>query len=88
MRITFIAGGGKDNLHSFVRRYARQFSLEGVVQPLTDNKVRIIVCGPRDKVEDFIDTLYSGITQKKLDDLRVEPFMKDRDYRGVFRVIE
>lgn len=88
MRITFIAEGGKESLHSFVRRQAKEFSLEGVVQPFTDDKVRVIVCGPRDNVEDFIDTLYSGANEKMLDNLRVEPIMKDRDYRGVFRVIE
>lgn len=71
-------------LHTVVQPQARKWDLEGVVQPLNDSQVRIIVCGKKDNVDTFIDLLQ----KERIKDVEIEPFVKDKDYRGVFRVIE
>ncbi len=88
VRVTIIVEGTKESVHSFVKEQAKECALEGVVQPLSDTKVRIIACGIRDSIDTFIDALHTGVADNTLDTMEVEPFMKDRDYRGVFRVIE
>ena len=88
MRITFIIGGEKKKLHAFMQDFAEKLQLEGAIQSLSDTKVRVVVCGSKDNVEEFVDAVHIGIAQKKLESLEIEPFLKDRDYRGVFRVIE
>lgn len=88
MRITCVAEKGQTGLHTFVQQYAKEFSLEGMVQPITETRVRVIVCGEQNAIEEFLDALHHGTVERMLDVLEVEPFLKDRDYRGVFRVIE
>ncbi len=76
-------------LHSSVQKHARKFAIEGSAQVvITDNQVRIIACGEKDDVDDFIDTLHKDFAKAKITDIEIEPFLKDRDYRGVFRIIE
>lgn len=88
MRITCMTAANRHDLHEFVQKYAGQFGLEGLVQPLTDQAVRVVVCGSHDAIEDFMDILHHGIIEQMLQRFEIEPFLKDRDYRGVFRVIE
>lgn len=88
IRIMIIIEGQKESLHSLVKKYALECALEGMVQAISDTKVRVVACGNRDNVDKFIDALHKGVSEKLIDNLEVEPFMKDRDYRGVFRVIE
>jgi len=71
-------------LHTIVQRNARACGLEGMVQPKGEGQVQIIVCGKKAKVDDFLDLLH----KEPLHSVEIEPFIKDRDYRGVFRVIE
>jgi len=76
-------------LHSSVQKHARSFDIEGTAQiVMTEKQVRIIACGKKDKVDDFIDTLHKDFAHAKITDFEIEPFLKDRDYRGVFRIIE
>lgn len=88
LRITFIAKNGEDVVNSFVQKYAKILSLEGVVQGHADATVVVVACGTRDRIEDFIEMLYRSLAEKKIERMEVEPFLKDRDYRGVFRIIE
>lgn len=87
MRITFIIDGDHRKLHTFVQEQAKKYALEGMVQPLSDTRVRVVACGLKESMEDFLDALHYGIAHGFMDALEVEPFLKDRDYRGVFRVI-
>lgn len=76
-------------LRSFVLKHARALELEGMAQTVAEaNQVRIMVCGPKDKIEDFLDLLHKGTSKYIPDDVEVEPFVKVKDYRGVFRIIE
>lgn len=89
LRITFNASFPEGFLQDVVQVHAKKCNLEGTVQLIpTDNKVRVIVCGDKDNVDKFIDLLHKGSGKIYLEDLQIEPFLKDRDYRGVFRVIE
>ena len=74
-------------LRLFVQKHARMLDLEGTAQ-LFDGKARIIVFGSVDQVDEFLDVLHKGMTTYRPEDIEVEPFRKDKDYRGVFRVIE
>ncbi len=86
--ITFISKNKTEVLSEFVQKHAQKYSLEGMIQPLESIHVKIIACGKRDDVEKFLDALHKSAAEKELEDIEVEPFLKDRDYRGVFRCIE
>ena len=81
MMISDLADSGK----AFVQKQARKFFLEGAVQADEEGKTKIIVFGPKPKVDSFIDSLHKN---KSLNEIEIEPFLKDKDYRGVFRIIE
>ncbi len=75
-------------LHGFVQKHARQMGLEGSAQFMGSDQLRIIVCGEKEIVDDFLDILFKGDKEWRAENIVAEPFVKDKDYRGVFRVIE
>ncbi len=76
-------------LRSVVQKYAKKLDVEGVAQVVVaDKKVRIIACGIKDSVDDFLDILHKSFSQHAIQDVEVEPFTRDKDYRNVFRIIE
>ncbi len=88
VRITFSIGAQKGFLRNFVLKHANKLELEGVAQFLESDKVQIIACGKKDIVDNFVDLIHSGTNKYKLDTIELEPFIKSKDYRGIFRVIE
>ena len=89
LKITFHGTIPEGFLHDFIQKEAKKFNLEGTVQVLaSENRIKIIVCGVKDAVDDFVDSLHAGSGRAMPEDIQIEPFLKDRDYRGVFRVIE
>ena len=89
LRITLTANFPEGFLHNFVQKNARKLNLEGVAQFLdSDRCARIIVCGLKDNVDLFVDILHKGSPKWAPKDIEIEPFLKDKDYRGIFRVIE
>lgn len=89
LKITFSAINlPEDFLRAFVREKAQQLKLEGIAQVIpADKRIKIIACGLKDNVDTFVDDLHKGDSKIYLEDIEIEPFSKDRDYRGVFRVI-
>ena len=87
LRITFSADFPEGFLQSFVQKHARKLDLEGVAQVM-DNMVRVVACGDKDKVDEFLDMIYKGSSNYTPDNIEVEAFLKDKDYRGVFRIVE
>lgn len=90
LRIVLTADFPSNFLTSFIQKHAKKLDLEGTAQ-LDDPKekrVKIIICGNADALDDFLDALYKGTKGFELHDLEIEPFLKDKDYRQVFRVIE
>lgn len=75
-------------LRDFIQQQARNLELEGIAQALPDGSVRILVCGLKDPVDHFLDALHKGVGKVVPEMVEVEPFVKDRDFRGVFRVLE
>lgn len=68
-------------------KQARKLSLEGTIHVVSDNIIKIIACGPKEHIDSFVDALYKEGASKKQFSIEVEPFLKDKDYRGVFRII-
>ncbi|MGE0009184.1 MAG: hypothetical protein AB7F19_01470 [Candidatus Babeliales bacterium] len=88
LRIVVTMNLPEDFLHNFIKKSARDLDLEGTVQLEADDIICIIACGSKISVEMFLDALHAAGAKYFKDAVEVEPFIKDRDYRGVFRVIE
>ncbi|MFA6991634.1 MAG: acylphosphatase [bacterium] len=70
----------------FIQKNAGVLGIEGTIQGGNDGLI-LHACGVSDKLDNFIDLLYKGIEKSKLKDILVEPFVTEKDYRGVFRII-
>lgn len=88
LRITFLFKDTFDTLSTQVRKEAQTLGIEGIAQALDQDTIKIIACGPKPSVEQFVDFLHAQSAKTKLENIQVEPILKERDYRGVFRVIE
>lgn len=89
IKINFAADYPAGFLQEFVQKHARDLGLEGLAQFVAAEKMTIVlVCGPKEDVDQFIDLLHKGTKEVQLRDILVEPFLKVKDYRGVFRVLE
>jgi len=89
LKITFPVACTLDFLRTFVQKHARDLDLEGIAQVVVaENSVIVLVCGPKDSVDQFVEILHKGTKKINISDITVEPFVKVKDYRGVFRIIE
>jgi len=89
LRIEFSGDVPQGFLQKIIQKHARKLELEGTAQVLSgQNKVKIIVCGNKDRIDNFLDLLHKESAKVVLEGMEVEPFLKKKDYRGVFRVIE
>lgn len=75
-------------LQSFIQHHARLFDLEGTAQLIASDKLKVVVCGKKELVDNFIDVLHKESPSSGITEIEIEPYIKDKDYRGVFRVIE
>jgi len=88
LRIIIIVEKMDDLLFDFIQKNAQQNKIEGVVQAMGADKIRIAACGTKQNMEDFMDALHKGGPKvPDMSDFELEPFLKDKDFRGVFRVI-
>lgn len=67
---------------------ARALQLEGVAHVQLPNTIKIVIVGEKGDIDDFIDFLHREALAHRIESIEVEPFIKDRDYRGIFRIIE
>jgi acylphosphatase len=88
IKIFILTKSDENFLTSFVKKKAESFKLEGIARKVDKGSYDILVCGDDDSLDFFLDELYRGTKSFKPDFLEVEAFLKDRDFRGVFRVIE
>lgn len=74
-------------IREFVQKCAHRLHLEGtsIIEP--HDTVKIVATGSHEAIEHFIDLLYNGFDGCKPSTIEVEPFIKDRDFRGIFRVL-
>ncbi len=90
LHITMTAKLPDNFLVNFIQKQARKLGLEGTALLIEgkETKVKIAICGEMEALDNFIDAVYSGTKGFELHELEIEPFLKDKDYRQVFRVIE
>lgn len=90
LRIALTADSSNDFLYAFIQKHARKLGLEGMAQMIDpkNNQIRITVCGQAVDLDHFIDLIHKEATKFDLHSMEVEPFLKDKDYRSVFRVID
>lgn len=84
-----IAFRGGIEFIQLLQKHGSKLSLEGVLQFLPhEEQLKLVVCGNKDDVDKFVDALHKEGAGKGITDIVVEPHLKDKDYRGVFRIIE
>lgn len=88
LKITFIAHSLDGGFKESVQNAARKLNVEGTVQFIEPNEMVIIACGSKDNIDAFLDTVHQGFGVYVPEDVQVEPFLKEKDYRGIFRILE
>ncbi len=71
-----------------VQKKAGQLGLEGILQNGGDQNVIIFVRGGNGDLDVFVDDLYKDISKHRIQNIISEPFTQDKEFRGVFRIIE
>ena len=88
LRITFKLSSKSMPLYvKSIKQHAHKLDIEGTAHVL-DDTIKIFACGRKDYMDKFIDVVYKGTKDARPDDVEIEPFAKEKEYRGVFRVIE
>ncbi|HEV2917262.1 MAG TPA: acylphosphatase [Candidatus Babeliales bacterium] len=89
VKISFNTEYPENFLRDFVQKHAHELGLEGLAQvSLPEQRTIVMVCGPKEQVDSFVDIIHRGTKQVQLKAVEIEPFLKVKDYRGVFRVID
>ena len=77
------------SLISEIQKKGTKLGIEGTIQFVpADKELRIIVCGLKEQVDQFVDLIHKDVVQVGINDINIEPFVKAKDYRGAFRIIE
>ncbi len=81
-----------DSLYKILKKRLALSDLEGVVQP-DDGEIHIVIYGPKERVDAAVDALEEFVIKesagsKDMMSMTVEPFLKEEDYRGVFRFVQ
>lgn len=89
LKIMFAAAVPDGFLQKTIQKQARKLEIEGTAQVVaSEGKIRIIVCGQMESIDALLDVIHKEVHKIGVQDVEVEPFLKDKNYRGVFRVIE
>lgn len=88
LKITLVSTVLDSGMREFIRVTARKLDLEGTVQLVEPNEIIIIACGSKENIDGFLDGIHQGVGVAMPEDIHVEPFLKEKDYRGVFRILE
>ena len=70
-----------------IQKSAAALGVEGTVQNNADGSIIVYACGLSDILDQFIDALYVGTKDATVQDVLAEPFVNEKDLRGVFRII-
>jgi acylphosphatase len=71
-----------------IQKLARKAEVEGVVQRSGPAHLRVIACGDVERIDAFVDMIHKEAARHDVEEIELESFLKDRDFRGVFRIIE
>lgn len=89
VRIVFSANIPVNFLHISVKKFANELAIEGSARIIPANqKIELLACGRKSEIDSFVDILHRELSKANIYEMEVEPFIKLKDYRGVFRVIE
>lgn len=72
---------------TFIQKQALVIGVEGTIKNNDDESVIIHACGTTENLDTLIDYVYKGASGSHVDDVHIEPFINEKDFRGVFRVI-
>jgi acylphosphatase len=87
LKMIVLANNWQEAWSNQIQKEAQKLEIEGVMQAFDDEQMRIMICGKNEKLDDFVDYLYDFFEKHELVVQELEPFIKERDYRGIFRVI-
>lgn len=87
LKIKIIGKFDKDSYIKYMQNTAKNIGVEGTIQAINDHGIIIHAASLPDKLDIFIDYIYKNETKVKIEDVLVEPFVLEKDYRGVFRII-
>lgn len=74
-------------LRVLIERFAKDYEVEGALYVKPD-QLTVVVAGEKHAVDEFLDQVYRDMQADLRVSFEIEAALKDRDYRGVFRVIE
>ena len=86
--ITALGDLTNEALQNFLNKEAHNGSLEGTAYAEGNERIKIVLFGSKDNLDQFVDNLYDNSAQLNLSDIEVEPFFKNKDFRGVFRILK
>lgn len=79
------SGGFVQEIH----KSGTKLGVEGTIQVVPgDQQMSIVVCGLKDQVDQFVDHVHKHAAKEGIMDISIEPYVKTKDYRGAFRIIE
>ncbi len=70
-----------------IQKQAQKLHIEGTLQNHEEVDLLIFACGQSDGLDELIDEIYKGTSDIKIRDVIIEPFINEKNYRGVFRII-
>jgi acylphosphatase len=79
---------GSDGFVHQIHKNGTKLGVEGTIQVVPDHEMSIVVCGLKDQVDEFVDELHKHAAKEGIVDISIEPYVKAKDYRGAFRIIE
>jgi acylphosphatase len=88
LKITLVSKVFRGALRDAIQAVARKLAIEGTVQLHEPNELVIIACGEKENIDDFLDAVHQGFDAYVPEDVLIEPFLKEKDYRGIFRILE
>ena len=71
----------------FVLKLASQLGIQGSLQVFDNNTLVVYAIGEMENIEFLIDDIYGEASGASIEELSVKPLDEDRDFRGIFRVI-
>ncbi len=87
IKMTFSVQRSSEKLLNALQKQALECKLEGFVMASTPETVKIIACGVSADLDTFLDKVDEVIAAQGGQDVIIDPFLKDKDYRGVFRIM-
>lgn len=88
IKVQFYTKNPQEFLKHVIPPGVKNFRVEGIAQAIDAQTIQVFICAEQEELDNFLDLIYENIDRYTLENIEVEPFLKDRDFRGVFRVVE